>query len=232
MSTTIETPREREQDGAPVPHTHVAIIGTGFGGLGTAIRLRQEGFDDFLLLERADDVGGTWRDNSYPGCACDVPSNLYSFSYELNPEWHHSFSRQPQIFEYLKGVSAKHDLGPRLRLGHEVLGADWDPDAQRWRIETSKGKLTADVLVGAMGGLSDPAIPDIQGLEDFSGPVFHSATWDHGVDLTGKRVIVVGTGASAIQFVPEIQPRVAHLDLFQRTPPWVLPRRDRTIGGL
>jgi cation diffusion facilitator CzcD-associated flavoprotein CzcO len=213
-------------------HFRVAIAGTGFAGIGMAIRLAQEGIEDFVLLERAEDFGGTWRDNSYPGCACDVPSHLYSLSFEPNPDWTRAFSSQREIQAYLLRVADKHGLRARTRFGHEILAARWDGEAQRWSIETSQGTLTADVLVSGMGALSDPAIPDIPGLDRFEGATFHSATWDHDYDLAGKRVAVIGTGASAIQFVPEIQPKVARLDLYQRTPAWVIPRRDRPISRL
>jgi cation diffusion facilitator CzcD-associated flavoprotein CzcO len=212
-------------------HFRVAIAGTGFAGIGMAIRLQQEGVHDFVLLERAGDFGGTWRDNSYPGCRCDVPSHLYSFSFEPNPDWSESFSRQPEIEAYLVRTAEKHGLRAKTRFGHEVLEAAWEAERARWAIETSQGPLTADVLVSGMGALSDPEIPAIPGLEDFAGATFHSATWDHGFDLRGKRVAVVGTGASAIQFVPQIQPLVERLDLYQRTPPWILPRRDRAISA-
>jgi cation diffusion facilitator CzcD-associated flavoprotein CzcO len=209
--------------------TAVAIVGSGFGGLGTAIRLRQEGIDDFVILERASDLGGTWRDNSYPGCACDVESHLYSLSFAPNAEWSHRFSGQAEIWDYLRRVARDHELLPRIRFDCEVRGAAWDAGGRAWRIETSQGQRTASALVLATGPLSEPVIPEIPGLDRFQGKVFHSARWDHGCDLAGRRVAVIGTGASAIQFVPAIQPRVARLHLFQRTPAWVLPRFDRPI---
>lgn len=215
----------------PRLHTRIAIIGSGFGGLGLGIRLRQQGIEDFVILERAADVGGTWRDNSYPGCACDVESHLYSFSFELNPEWSHAFARQPEIQEYLRRCADRYRMRPHIRFRHDVRSATWDASAQRWRIETSFGSLEASVLVMASGPLSDPVIPRFPGLESFEGPRFHSAQWRHDVELTGLRVAVIGTGASAIQFVPRIQPAVAHLHLFQRTPPWILPRPDRAYGA-
>ena len=190
----------------------MAIVGNGFSGLGTAIRLRQAGEDNFLIFERHDDVGGTWRDNSYPGCACDVPSHLYSFSFAPNPDWSRSFSAQPEIHAYLQRVSAEYDIDRFTRNRHEVLDASWDDDAQHWVVTTSQGVWTADVLVLGSGALSDPSFPDVPGLEDFEGPVFHSATWRHDLDLRGRRVAVIGTGASAIQFVPEIAPAVEHAE--------------------
>lgn len=212
-------------------HVRVAVIGSGFGGLGAAVRLRREGVTDFVVLERADSVGGTWRDNSYPGCACDVPSHLYSFSFAPNPDWPRTFSGQQHIRAYLEHVADTFRLRSHIRLNHEVLMMRWDRDKLRWEIETSRGTLTADVVVSATGPLSDPKIPEIPGLADFPGKVFHSARWDHDYDLRGKRVAMIGTGASAIQIVPAIQPEAAHVTLFQRTPPWVLPRMDRAISG-
>lgn len=210
-------------------HVKTAIIGTGFSGLGMAHRLRADGDRDFVVLERESDVGGTWRDNSYPGCACDVPSNLYSWSFAQNPTWSRSFSRQPEIHAYMKQVAARTGLLDHVRFGHRVDAAAWDESAQVWRITTSQGDYTAETLISGMGGLYEPMIPAIEGLDAFEGPVFHSARWRHDVDLTGKRVAVIGTGASAIQFVPRLQKKVGHLTLFQRTAPWLLPRSDRPL---
>ncbi|MFE3518425.1 flavin-containing monooxygenase [Streptomyces sp. NPDC059166] len=213
-------------------HVRVAVIGSGFGGLGAAVRLRREGITDFVVLERAGAVGGTWRDNSYPGCACDVPSHLYSFSFAPNPDWPRTFSGQQHIRAYLEHVADTFGLRPHIRLNHEVTVMRWDNDELHWVIETDNGAtVTADAVVSATGPLSDPKLPDIPGLADFPGKVFHSAQWDHDYDLSGKRVAVIGTGASAIQIVPEIQPKAGRLTLFQRTPPWVMPRMDRAISG-
>ncbi|MFI0981328.1 flavin-containing monooxygenase [Streptomyces sp. NPDC021093] len=213
-------------------HVRVAVIGSGFGGLGAAVRLRREGITDFVVLERAGSVGGTWRDNSYPGCACDVPSHLYSFSFAPNPEWPRTFSGQEHIRAYLEHVTDTFGLRPHIRLDHEVTMMAWDADKLWWKIETANGKtLVADVVVSATGPLSDPKTPDIPGLDTFPGKVFHSAKWDHDYDLRGRRVAMIGTGASAIQIVPAIQPEVERLTLFQRTPPWVMPRVDREISG-
>jgi cation diffusion facilitator CzcD-associated flavoprotein CzcO len=214
-------------------HVRVAVIGAGFGGLGAGVRLRQAGLTDFVILERAASVGGTWRDNTYPGCACDVPSHLYSFSFAPNPGWSRSFSRQPEIWDYLERLTDRYGLRGKIRFGAEVTQARWDTATARWRLTTTtSGGLTADVIISAAGPLSEPRLPDVPGLAAFPGEVFHSARWDHGTRLDGKRVAVVGTGASAVQVVPEIQPQVASLVLFQRTPPWVLPRRDRHITRL
>jgi cation diffusion facilitator CzcD-associated flavoprotein CzcO len=210
-------------------HVDVAIVGTGFAGLGMAIKLKQAGRHDFVLLERAEEVGGTWRDNTYPGCQCDVPSNVYSYSFAPNPNWTRTFAPQPEIWEYLRAVTDQYELRPHVRYGAELTGAEWDDAAQRWTVETARGTLTARVLVGAMGPLSEPAIPSIPGLDSFEGTTFHSATWDHDHDLRGRRVAVIGTGASAIQFVPAIQPQVGQMTVFQRTPPWIMPRRDRRV---
>ncbi|MEV5280005.1 NAD(P)/FAD-dependent oxidoreductase [Streptomyces sp. NPDC051994] len=214
-------------------HVRVAVIGSGFGGLGAAVRLRREGITDFVVLERAGSVGGTWRDNSYPGCACDVPSHLYSFSFAPNPDWPRTFSGQRHIRAYLDHVADTFGLRPHIRLDHEVTVMRWDAEQLWWKIETANGAvLTADVVVSATGPLSDPKTPDIPGLADFPGQVFHSARWDHDYGLRGKRVAMIGTGASAIQIVPAIQPQVDRLTLFQRTPPWVMPRMDRAITGV
>ena len=216
---------------SPRHRVRIAVIGAGFGGIGAAIRLKQQGYHDFVLLDRGDEVGGTWRDNSYPGCACDVPSHLYSLSFAPNPHWSRSFSGQPEIFAYLRRVADEHGLRPHLRLRHEVLGARWDAEQGSWLIDTSHGGYQAEFLIAAGGPLSEPAIPDLPGRDEFNGEMFHSARWRHDLDLTGRRVAVVGTGASAIQFVPRIAGQVARLHLFQRTPPWVMPRADRPISA-
>jgi cation diffusion facilitator CzcD-associated flavoprotein CzcO len=209
----------------------VCIIGSGFAGVAAAIRLREAGVEDVVLLERADTLGGTWRDNHYPGCACDVPSRLYSLSFAPNPDWSHSYSGQAEIRAYLERVAREGDVVPRIRFGHAVTAARWDATAAEWRVDTTRGPFRAHVLVMATGALSDPVIPDLPGRDTFAGAAFHSAQWDHTVPLRGRRVAVIGTGASAIQFVPAIQREVAQLTLFQRTPPWILPRRDRAIGA-
>jgi len=208
----------------------IAIIGSGFAGLGAAIKLRRKGFTDFLIFEKADDIGGTWRDNTYPGCACDVTSNLYSFSFALNPRWTDTFSGRREIWKYLTGCVDRFGLRPFLRLGHEVKEAAWDEQTRRWIITTPRGTFRARIVIAATGPLSQPSIPDIPGLDTFAGTVFHSARWDHDHDLTGREVAVVGTGASAIQFVPKIQPKVERLRLFQRTPAWIVPHVTRRVS--
>lgn len=218
---------------APLPdRTGVLVVGTGFAGLGTAIALLDRGRTDFVVIERGADVGGTWRDNAYPGCACDVPSALYCFSFAPNPDWTRAFSPQPEIHAYLRRVAADKGVLPHVRFGTELLDARWDDDTATWTVETSRGTVVADVLVLGTGGLSEPSVPSLPGLESFTGTTFHSATWDAEHDLTGERVAVIGTGASAIQFVPHVQERAARMTLFQRTAPWVMPRRDRAIGPL
>lgn len=213
-------------------HVRVAVIGAGFSGIAMAAGLRRAGVEDFVVLERAADVGGVWRDNTYPGAACDIPSQLYSLSFAPNPEWRRSFSRGDEIWDYLRRVAGEQGIRPHIRFRREVRDAAWDDGGQRWRIVTGEETLTAQILIDCAGALTEPAIPDLPGLASFTGTVFHSARWDHGHDLTGDRVAVVGSGASAIQFVPEIQPRVGELRIFQRTPGWVIPRIDRPTSAL
>jgi cation diffusion facilitator CzcD-associated flavoprotein CzcO len=222
-----EAPRHATATGPLPVHTRVAVVGSGFSGIGTAVALRRASICDFVVLERASSVGGTWRDNTYPGAACDVPSHLYSFSFAPKPDWSHVYSRQPEIRGYLEQVAADSGVLPHVHCDTDVLSGRWDDDALVWRLETSRGPLTADVLVSGCGGLVEPHLPQVPGIEDFQGPWFHSARWDHAVDLTGKRVAVVGTGASAAQFVPELQEAAARVVVFQRTPPWVIARADR-----
>jgi cation diffusion facilitator CzcD-associated flavoprotein CzcO len=211
----------------------VVVVGAGFSGIGMAARLASMGIDDFVVLDRGDDLGGTWRDNSYPGAACDVPSNLYSFSFALNPNWSRAFPSQSEIWDYMRDCVDRFGVGGQLRVGRAVDEARWDDEECRWVVRTVGGdSYAAPVLVWATGSLSEPAIPDFPGLDQFRGKVFHSAKWAHGFDLTGKRVCVVGTGASAIQFVPQIAPIVEHLYLHQRTPPFIVPRRDRAVSKL
>jgi cation diffusion facilitator CzcD-associated flavoprotein CzcO len=208
----------------------VVIVGSGFSGLGLGHGLKQAGIEDFVLLERGDDVGGTWRDNTYPGCQCDVPSHLYSFSFAPNPDWSRTYSTQPEIQAYLRRCADDFGLRPHLRTNCEVQSAAWEEDTATWVVGTSQGTFRADVLVSAHGGLSEPSLPALPGLEDFEGTLFHSAQWDHDHDLRGERVAVIGTGASAIQIIPKIQPDVGHLTVLQRTPAWVLPHTDRAVS--
>ncbi len=205
----------------------VLVVGAGFAGLGTAIKLDEHGFADFLVLDKGDSVGGTWRDNTYPGAACDVPSQLYSFSFARNPDWSRSFSPQPEIHAYLRRTAEESGVLDRFRFGVTVEDIAFDEDDATWTVSTSVGTVVADVVVTGSGGLSEPRLPDIEGLDSFEGEVFHSARWNHDYDLTGKRVAVIGTGASSIQIVPAIAEQVGHLDVYQRTAPWVTPRNDR-----
>ncbi|MGA8987872.1 MAG: NAD(P)/FAD-dependent oxidoreductase [Aeromicrobium sp.] len=205
----------------------VIIIGTGFAGMGAAMKLRQSGREDFVILEKAHDVGGTWRDNTYPGCECDIPSHMYSFSYELNTDWSKSFSGQEEIWAYLRKVADEQGIRPYISFGVEVTGATWDEDQKVWTIRTNGEDYQARVLIAGVGGLHIPNVPEIAGADSFEGPKFHSAQWDHSVDLKGKKVVVIGTGASAIQFIPIIAQEVGQLTVFQRTAAWVLPKKDK-----
>jgi cation diffusion facilitator CzcD-associated flavoprotein CzcO/acetyl esterase/lipase len=211
-------------------YVDVLIVGSGFAGLGMAIQLRRARQDSFLILERTSDIGGTWRDNTYPGCACDIPSHLYCFSFECHAGWSRMYPTQPEIWNYLKRSVEKYNLGPAIRFNSEVREAVFDEGTNLWRVRTVDGAaFTARSVVLAMGPLSRPAVPKLPGIERFRGRAFHSAEWDHSYELRGKRIAVIGTGASAIQFIPEIAPEVAQLHVFQRTPPWIVPKMDRPI---
>ncbi len=209
----------------------VAIIGGGLSGIGAAIMLRRAGIDDLVVLERAGDVGGTWRDNTYPGCACDVPSALYSFTFAPNPHWGRLYASQPEIRAYAIDVARRHGVMQQVQTGADVQSAAWDEAAQRWRIETTNGNFSAQAVISATGPWSEPVFPSVPGLDAFEGQVFHSSRWNHDHDLGGERVAVIGTGASAVQFVPKIQPRAKQVTVFQRTAQWVLPKADRHISA-
>ncbi|MGN5237331.1 flavin-containing monooxygenase [Rhodococcus sp. SJ-3] len=211
-------------------HLRVAVVGAGFGGLGTGIRLLQDGIDDFAIFERAETLGGTWQANTYPGAQCDIPSILYSFSFAPKPDWSRLYPLQEEIQQYLEDCADKHGLRPHLHLGTEVIEAAWDDAAQHWRVETDHGNYTADILVAAMGPFSEPSVPDLPGLDSFAGATYHSADWNHEHDVAGRRVAVIGTGASAVQFIPRLQPQVGHMTVFQRTPTWILPHPDRPVA--
>jgi cation diffusion facilitator CzcD-associated flavoprotein CzcO len=205
----------------------VVVIGAGFGGIGMAIALKQAGIDDFVVLDRADEIGGTWRDNSYPGLTCDVPSLLYSFSFRPW-RWSRRFPAREEILAYLHALIAEHGLGPHMRLGNGVAAAEFDEGCAVWNLTLDDGvTLEATAVVCAVGQLGRPALPDIAGREEFAGPWWHSGRWNHDVDLSGRRVGVIGTGASAIQFVPEIAKAAGHVDVYQRAAPYVLPKADR-----
>jgi cation diffusion facilitator CzcD-associated flavoprotein CzcO len=214
------------------PDFDVLIIGSGFGGLCVAIRLEQAGLGSYVVLESGSDVGGTWRVNTYPGCACDIPSHLYSYSFELNPDWSRMYPTQPEIWKYLQHCAKKYRVLPKIRFNSEVREACYDEAAQLWRVRTQNGEAyTARIVVSAMGGLSRVSYPKIEGLEKFRGSLFHSAEWDHEAELKGRRVALIGTGASSVQIVPRIAPEVGRLHVFQRTPPWIVPKLDRSIHG-
>ncbi|GAA1050849.1 flavin-containing monooxygenase [Arthrobacter russicus] len=231
----------------PEASIEIAVIGAGFSGLGVACELVRHGRRDFIVLERGSTVGGTWRDNTYPGCACDIPSDLYSFSFQPNPHWSSNYAAQPEILAYLQQVAADYGLlepdgAPAgsdlsaaapgsISFGTELQGADWLPDRQRWRISTNRGSLLARYLISGHGPLITPKWPDLAGLDEFRGVRFHSAQWDHTVDLAGKRVAVIGTGASAIQFIPQVQGVAGEVHVFQRTPPWIVPRGWRETSA-
>jgi cation diffusion facilitator CzcD-associated flavoprotein CzcO len=205
----------------------VVVIGAGFGGIGMAIALQRAGLKNFVVLDRADELGGTWRDNSYPGLTCDIPSQLYSFSFRPW-RWSRRFPARDEILAYLHALVAEHGLGPRLRFGHGVTTAEFDADRALWTLTLDDGStLEATAVVCAVGQLGHPVLPDIPGREEFAGPSWHSARWNHEVDLAGRRVAVIGTGASAIQFVPEIAKVTGHVDVYQRSAPYVLPKADR-----
>lgn len=214
------------------------IVGAGFAGLAAAIKLQEAGERDFVVVEKDSDVGGTWHINTYPGAECDVPSQLYSYSFALNPDWSKVYSPQQEIWEYTKRVAEEAGVLDRFVFDTAVLDAAWDEAAQRWRVRVSTSstgeseEYVARTIISGSGGLSEPRLPEIEGIDAFQGEIFHSARWNHDVDLAGKRVAVIGTGASAIQLVPELQKVVGHLDVYQRTPNWVIPRNERRFTGI
>ena len=217
--------------GSAEPDHEILIIGAGFAGMGAAIELLSRGMKSLSIIERAADVGGTWRDNRYPGVAVDITSFVYSFSFEQNPNWSRVFAPGDELQNYARRVASKYGLYPYIRFGVSVKRAEFDEGEHLWRVTTDKGCVTARHLVSATGGLISPKMPDIEGVEDFQGERMHTARWDHEVDLTGKRVAVIGTGATAVQLIPEIAPQVAHLDVYQRTPIWVLKKPDVRMPG-
>jgi cation diffusion facilitator CzcD-associated flavoprotein CzcO len=204
----------------------IAVVGGGFGGVGAAVMLRRAGHDDVTVFERAERIGGVWHHNTYPGAACDVASHLYEFSFAPNPRWSHRYAPQAEIQAYLEDVARSHGVLERVRTGTEVRSARWDAERAKWLLDTTGGPHEADVLIAACGQLSVPSVPPLAGLDRFAGPAFHTARWRHDVDLAGKRVAVIGTGCSAIQVVPAIQPTVAHVDVYQRSPGWTIPKGD------
>lgn len=215
----------------PAPHIYdTFIVGAGISGIAAAIRLDQVGYTNYKIIEKASRLGGTWRENTYPGCGCDVPSALYSYSFAPSAKWSHLFARQPEILNYLEEVSEKFDVKSRIEFDTELTNAMWDDSRQLWVIDTNQGQYLSKTVVFATGPITEAQIPKLDGIESFTGEMFHSARWNHDYDLTGKRIAVIGTGASAIQFVPQIQPLAKELYVFQRTAPWVVPKPDTDLG--
>lgn len=206
------------------------IVGAGISGIAAAIRLNKAGYTNYKIIEKASRVGGTWRENTYPGCGCDVPSALYSYSFAPSAKWSHLFARQPEILNYLEEVSEQFDIKPAIQFDTELLDASWDDERHLWVLQTSSGTYQSKTVIFATGPITEPQTPRLEGLETFEGETFHSAKWNHNYDLTGKRIAVVGTGASAIQFVPQIQPLAKELYVFQRTAPWVVPKPDMLLS--
>jgi cation diffusion facilitator CzcD-associated flavoprotein CzcO len=214
-------------------HTHIYdtfIVGAGISGIAAAIRLQKVGYNNFKIIEKASRVGGTWRENTYPGCGCDVPSALYSYSFAPSAKWSHLFARQPEILNYLEEVSENFNIKPLIQFNTSLDDARWDESRHLWVLETNQGQYLAKTVICATGPITEPQTPKLDGLESFTGEMFHSAKWNHDYDLTGKRIAVIGTGASAIQFVPQIQPKAKELYVFQRTAPWVLPKPDMNLN--
>ena len=228
---TVDLPAPGPPAGREViaPDHEVVVIGAGLGGIGMGIALRDAGIRDFVLLERAADIGGTWRDNTYPGVAVDVPAQAYQFSFEPNPRWSRVFAEGKEVKEYIDRITDRYGIRPHVRVSCEVTARRWDERQHLWRLTINGSEeLTARFVVSAVGSFVDPKPVDIAGLDEFSGDVLHSARWDHGVDLAGRRIGVIGTGASAVQIIPEIAPLASHLDVYQRTPIWVAPKIDPT----
>jgi len=209
-------------------HTTVIIIGTGFSGLCMAIKLKEGGIEDFIILEKESDIGGTWRENTYPGAECDIPSALYSYSFEPYPEWEYKWSMQPQILQYINHVADKHNLRDHILFDEEVISATWLQESCIWNVQTTAGKkYQSSSIITAIGQLHHPSIPKFKNIDNLSIPYFHSARWNHDVDLTGKRVGVIGNAASAVQFIPEIAKVAGEVIVFQRSANWMLPKQDR-----
>ena len=232
QTTAKTTNKKAHETQADIPvHTYDSIvIGAGISGIAAAYKMQQAGYQDYIVLEKASRVGGTWRDNNYPGCGCDVPSALYSFSFSPSHKWSHLFAKQPEILSYLEEVVEKYDLGEKIEFNNELMSAKWDEAKHIWNLETSKGQYQAKTVLFTTGPITEPSMPKLKGIETFKGEMFHSARWNHDYDLTNKRVAVIGTGASAIQFIPQVQPNVKQLFVFQRTAPWVLPKADMELN--
>lgn len=214
----------------PVHVYDTIVVGAGISGIAAAHKMQQAGYDNYLVLEKASRVGGTWRDNNYPGCGCDVPSALYSFSFAPSHQWSHLFAKQPEILSYLEDVAAQFDLNEKIEFNNKLISAEWNEAASEWQLQTSKGYYRAKTVMFTTGPITEPSLPKIKGIESFKGEMFHSARWNHDYDLSGKRIAVIGTGASAIQFIPQIQPKAKELYVFQRTAPWVLPKADMNLN--
>jgi cation diffusion facilitator CzcD-associated flavoprotein CzcO len=230
---TLPDTQAAADDSVSAERFDIAIVGAGFSGLGMAMELKRAGREDFCLIDKATNVGGTWRDNTYPGCACDIPSHLYSFTREMKPDWSRMYPRQAEIWAYQRALVERHGLESHLRLGWQVEDMTWNEADRRWTLMSADGRtITARNVVCGLGGLHIPQWPNIAGMDRFARASFHTARWDHSVNLAGKRVGIIGTGASAIQIVPEIAPETGHLHLFQRTPPWILPKGDRAMLGI
>jgi cation diffusion facilitator CzcD-associated flavoprotein CzcO len=210
-------------------HHRVGIVGAGIAGVGLGKRLLDAGLTDFAIWERNRSVGGTWFEHTYPGCACDIPTHLYSYAFQRNPNWTRLFPRQKEILTYVRSTAERFGVTDHIHFDCEMLKSTWDEGTSRWKVKTTDGVFTCDVLISAIGATAEPDEPDIPGLDDFRGHRFHSARWDHEHDLSGESVAVVGTGPAAAQFVPKIQPLVGRLTVFQRTPPWVVPHPDRPV---
>ena len=226
----VEKKASTDEQTKPVHTYDTIVIGAGISGIAAAYQMNKAGYDDYVVLEKANRVGGTWRDNNYPGCGCDVPSALYSFSFSPSHKWSHLFAKQPEILSYLEDVVAKYDLGGKIDFNNELNNAEWDDAQNIWKLETTKGKYQAKTVIFTTGPITEPSLPKIKGIETFKGEMFHSARWNHDYDLTGKRIAVIGTGASAIQFIPQVQPLAKELFVFQRTAPWVLPKADMNLN--
>lgn len=213
-------------------HHQIVVIGAGFAGIGLAVKLQEAGFEDFVVLERGSDLGGVWSSNTYPGCACDVPSHLYSYSFAPNPNWTRTYGKQEEILEYLRSVATERDALRFMRFGVELLNAEWSEANSHWSLDTSAGAITAHVVISAAGLFGEAAVPNIKGLDTFAGKVVYSLDWDHEHDFQGENIAVIGTGASSVQIIPEIAPLAEKLTVFQRSAPWIMPRVDRTIPGI
>ncbi|XID74305.1 flavin-containing monooxygenase [Alkanindiges sp. WGS2144] len=232
MATQAKTGTRSKKASAPAHIYDTFIVGAGISGIAAAIRLDQVGYTNYKIIEKAHTVGGTWRENTYPGCGCDVPSSLYSYSFAPSAKWSHLFARQPEILSYLEEVSEKFDVKSRVEFNNELLNAAWDEKRKLWVLDTTKGQYLSKTVVFATGPITEAQIPKLNGLDTFKGEMFHSARWNHDYDLSGKRIAVIGTGASAIQFVPQIQPLAKELHVFQRTAPWVVPKPDMLLSEI